>query len=69
MFPFYIESSSRRIVNYLSFYLSHNSQHLYHSSTLLSHSSLEKVFEAKAGMEEMEEHEESVEHLFGKKLT
>ena len=43
--PLAINISNNRIVNYLSFYLSHHGKHLYHSPNILSLNALEDVFD------------------------
>ena len=42
--PLALEMTSHRIVNYLSFYLSHRGKHLYHHKNILNHKSLRGVF-------------------------
>lgn len=69
LMPFSAEMTFSRIVNYLSFYISHSSKHFYHSPHMYSHTTLNQIFDRNfKGIIIDQKDSINIEHLFAKTL-
>lgn len=67
--PFSTAMAANRIVNYLSFYISPSSKHLYNTPQLYSHLALNKLFSSSFNENSIEYDDSiNVEHLFARTL-